>query len=281
MANITAQQVNELRARTGAGLMDCKKALVEAEGDADAAAEILRKKGAATRDKKAGRTANEGTIQSFVSDDASTGALVEVNCESDFVGKNELFQAFVKGLAAQIATSGSADNLAEQPLVGDPSKKVNDLFTEQITKTGENLVPGRTVLFAKVGTNGYVQSYLHNGGKIAVLVGFEVADATSDAFKTLAKQVAMHIAAASPLYLTRDEVPAETVEKEKEIVAAQMTGKPAQAIEKIVQGKLEKFYAEVCLREQPFVLDTAKSVAAAANAVGAIVTRFARLQIGA
>jgi len=283
MANITAQQVNELRARTGAGLMDCKKALVEAAGDADAAAEILRKKGAATRDKKAGRTANEGTIQSFVSDDASTGALVEVNCESDFVGKNELFQAFVKRLAAQVAASGSADDLAGQPLADDPSKKVNDLFTEQITKTGENLVPGRAVLFAKADANGYgyVQSYLHNGGKIAVLVGFEASDTASAAFKTLAKQVAMHIAAASPQYLSRDEVPAEIVEKEKEIVAAQMAGKPAQAVEKIVQGKLEKFYAEVCLREQPFVLDSAKSVAAAASAVGALVTRFARLQIGA
>jgi elongation factor Ts len=280
MANITAQQVNDLRARTGAGLMDCKKALVEANGDADAAAEILRKKGAATRDKKAGRAANEGIIQSFVSADGKTAALVEVNCESDFVAKNELFQAFVKKLAKQIVTAGTADDLANQTLVSDPSKKVNDLLTEQVTKTGENLVLGRTALI-KAGDKGHVQSYLHNGGKIAVLVELDADAEKSEAFLIIAKQIAMHVAAASPQFLVREEVPAETVAKEKEIVSAQMAGKPAAAIEKILQGKLEKFYGEVCLVDQPFVLDTAKKVSEAAKVAGGTLKSFARLQIGA
>jgi elongation factor Ts len=280
MANITAQQVNDLRFRTGAGLMDCKKALVEANGDAETAAEILRKKGAATRDKKAGRAANEGTIQSFVSADGKTAALVEVNCESDFVGKNELFQAFVKRLAAHVAAVGGTDDLAGQALADEPSKKVNDLLTEQITKTGENLIIGRATSI-KASAGGHVQSYLHNGGKIAVLVELEALDTTSEAFRTLAKQIAMHIAAAAPQFLQRAEVPVETVAKEKEIVAGQMKGKPAQAIESILKGKLEKFYGEVCLVDQPFVLDTAKTVAAAAKAVGATVKSFTRYQIGA
>jgi elongation factor Ts len=280
MANITAQQVNDLRTRTGAGLMDCKKALVESNGDADAAAEILRKKGAATRDKKAGRAANEGTVQSFILENGKAGALVEVNCESDFVAKNELFQAFAKQLAAQVVAAGSAENLADQALVAAPGKKVNDLLTEQVTKTGENLLLSRAKLL-QAGPGGYVQGYIHNGGKIGVLVELAAADTSSEAFKTLAKQVAMHIAAASPRFLKRDEVPADDIAKEKEIAAAQAAGKPAIAIEKIVLGKLEKFFGEICLVDQPFVVDSAKSVSAAAQAAaGATVVQFARFQIG-
>jgi elongation factor Ts len=279
MANITAQQVNELRTRTGAGLMDCKKALVESNGDADAAAEILRKKGAATRDKKAGRAANEGTIQSYIKEDGKAGALVEVNCESDFVAKNELFQAFAKQLATQVVATGSDENLAEQAVVAAPGKKVNDLLTEQVTKTGENLILSRAK-FLQAGANGFVQAYIHNGGKIGVLVELAAADTSSEAFKTLARQIAMHIAAASPRFLKRDEVPAEEIAKEKEIVVAQAAGKPAIAIEKIVLGKLEKFFGEVCLVDQPFVVDTAKTVSAAAKDVGATVVQFVRFQIG-
>jgi elongation factor Ts len=280
MANITAQQVNDLRVRTGAGLMDCKKALVEANGDSDAAAEILRKKGAATRDKKSGRVANEGTIQSHIEADAKSGALVEVNCESDFVAKNELFQAFAKQIAAHVTASGSAENLAEQPLVGDPTRKLNDLLTEQITKTGENLLLSRASFF-KASANGALHAYIHNGGKIGVLVELTAADTTSEAFKTLAKQVAMHIAASAPRYLKRDEVPADVIVKEKEIAAAQAAGKPPAAIEKIVQGKLEKFYGEVCLVDQPFVLDNAKKVSEATQAAaGATIAQFVRFQIG-
>jgi elongation factor Ts len=279
MANITAQQVNELRVRTGAGLMDCKKALVETEGDADAAAEILRKKGAATRDKKAGRTANEGTIQSHIAADAQAGALVEVNCESDFVAKNDLFQGFARQLAAHVVTTGNDENLADQPLADAPDKKVNDLLTEQVTKTGENLLLSR-VKHLKAGPGGVIQSYIHNGGKIGVLVELTADGADADALKALAKQIAMHVAAASPRFLKRDEVAADVVAKEREIAAAQAAGKPAAAIEKIVQGKLDKFYGEVCLVDQPFVIDTSKTVAEVAKALGATVSAFVRFQIG-
>ncbi|MDR1817272.1 MAG: translation elongation factor Ts [Puniceicoccales bacterium] len=282
MADITAKQVNDLRVRTGAGLMDCKKALVEAAGDADAAAEILRKKGAATRDKKAGRAANEGTVQVFVSDDGKTGALVEVNCESDFVGKNELFQSFVKRLAAHVAATGVVENLAEQVLHDDPSRKVNDLVTEQVTKTGENLVLGRVKLL-KAGADGRIQSYLHNGGKIGVLVEVAAPDTEAEAFKALAKGVAMHIAAVAPQFLHRGQVPAETVEKEKEIAtaAARAEGKPEGALPNIVNGKLNKFFGEVCLVDQPYVLENKSTVAdSAKKAAGAEVKNFVRVKIG-
>ncbi|MDR0535740.1 MAG: translation elongation factor Ts [Puniceicoccales bacterium] len=279
MANITAQQVNDLRARTGAGLMDCKKALVEANGDPEAAAEILRKKGAATRDKKAGRAANEGTIQTHIAADGRSAAIVEVNCESDFVGKNEHFQAFAKKLAEQVVATGTDADLAGQPLFDAPGKKVNDLLTEQITKTGENLVIARAK-HVSAGAAGCIQSYIHLGGKIGVLVELAVTDAPNDAIRTLARQIAMHVAAAAPRYLTRDEVEADIIAKEREIAAAQAAGKPAAAIEKIVLGKLEKYYGETCLVDQPFVIDPGKTVSEAAKAHGASVASFVRFQIG-
>ena len=197
MAAITAQIVNELRTRTGAGMMDCKKALVETNGDMDAAAEILRKKGAATRDKKAGRSASQGTVASYIHMGGRIGVLVEVNCESDFVAKNELFQNF-------------------------------------------------------------------------------------------ARDVAMHIAAAAPRFITREEVPAEEIAKETEIVKAQCEGKPAAAIEKIVAGKLEKFYSEICLLDQPYVKDTTGKTTVNDLITEQItktgenikISRFARYQIG-
>ena len=197
MAAITAQIVNELRSRTGAGLMDCKKALVETDGDMDAAAEILRKKGAATRDKKAGRSASQGTVASYINMGGRIGVLVEVNCESDFVAKNELFQNF-------------------------------------------------------------------------------------------ARDIAMHIAAAAPRFITREEVPAEEIAKETEIVKAQCEGKPAMAIEKIVAGKLDKYYSEICLLDQPYVKDSTGKTTVNDLITEQItktgenikISRFSRFQIG-
>jgi elongation factor Ts len=280
--------VKKLRDQTGAGMMECKNALSEANGDFEEANTILRKRGLASAAKKAGRSANEGLIGQRLSADHSAGTLVEVNCESDFVARTPDFQKLVQDVLAQIDAAGDAAN---ESWLKDPNGPVQKLVAAGIAKLGENMAVPRFVRYAG---QGYVGQYIHMGGKIGVQVEFAgVTPAVSgrEEFATLVKEIAMQIAAASPTsaqYVSRDEVPADVLEKEKSIYRAQMenSGKPANVIEKIVEGKLGAFFSQVVLPDQESIFDSkmkAKDRLAAANkALGASVsvTRFVRLKVG-
>ena len=265
MANITSQMVKELREMTQAGMMDCKKALVEADGDMDKAVEWLREKGLAAAAKKAGRIAAEGVVASFVSDDAKIGVVVEVNCETDFVAKTDNFINFSKNVAKHIALANPADvdALMTQKFVDDETKTITDLVSEATVSIGEKISIRR---FARYETNkGAVESYIHMGGKIGVLLLVENDNAetiANDTFKTFYHDVALQIAAAKPTYVKKEEVPAENLAKEREILRAQALneGKPEKIVDKMVDGRIQKYYKEVCLVEQPFVKDGDKSI---------------------
>lgn len=278
----TAKDVKDLREKTGCGMMDCKKALTEANGDAEKAMELLREKGLATAAKKSGRIAAEGIVEAYV--DGNVGVLVEVNAETDFVAKNDEFRTFVSDVAKQIADNNPADvdALLEQSFGGGT---VRDALTEKIAKIGENMNIRRFERY-----EGIVETYIHGGGRIGVIVDFDTtteAAATED-FKTLAKDIAMQIAAIFPQYVAPENVPADVVAKEKEILTVQAMneGKPANIAEKMVEGRIKKFYKDVCLLEQPFIKDGDKSVAAVIKEVSAkigapiAVTKFARLEKG-
>lgn len=285
MATITAAEVKKLRDQTGAGMMDCKAALEEAKGDYEEATTILRKKGLASAAKKAGRATTEGLIGHRVSADHGSGTLVEVNCESDFVARTDDFQQLVSNVLTEIDTAGDQ---ATESWLKDAGGPVHNLVAAAIGKLGENMAVPRFVRYAG---KGYVGQYIHMGGKIGVQVEFTGVTPAIEAreeFVTLVKEVAMQIAAASPSYATRGEVPADALEKEKAIYRAQMegSGKPANVIEKIVDGKLGSFYSQVVLVDQPSIRDPKQSVsdviATANKALGAsvAVSRFARLKVG-
>ena len=247
---ITAAQVKELREMTGAGMMECKKALTEAGADMDKAVDLLREWGVAKVAKKAGRATNEGTIMALVSDDAKSGVVIELNCETDFVGMNEKF----KGYAEQIAKIELAKKYADaEALKAD--EEVAALITDCVHVMGENTKLARVAFIEGTG----VCSYIHMGGKIGVLMQFDVEgiDPTSDAFVAYGRDVAMQVAAMSPVAPNREAVPADVVAKEMEIYKAQAaaSGKPENIQEKIATGRLEKYYAENCLTEQAFVKD--------------------------
>jgi elongation factor Ts len=273
MSTITKDAVMTLRERTGAGLIDCKRALTDSNGDMEEAVSILRKKGVASAAKKAGRSASEGIIAQSISADNSKGILVEVNCETDFVAKNDDFVDFSNSVAAE--------------LLGNPSADLEEKRTAQIAKIGENIQISRFESLAPEGS-GIVQSYIHTGGKVAVLIsiGAEGDVSGQENALVMAKDLCMHIAAASPICVSRDEVPSELVEKETEIAKAQAEGKPPQAIEKIVTGKLEKYFAGSCLLEQPFVKNPDQSVKelveATSKEIGTNlkVEKFIRFQVG-
>ena len=255
MANITAAMVKDLRELTGAGMMDCKKALGETDGDMDAAVEYLRKNGQAKAEKKAGRIAAEGLCKVVLKDDR-TAAVVEVNSETDFVAKNEVFQSFVAAVADQAVDSSAADMDAfmAEKWNQDNSITVKEALVAQIAKIGENLNIRR---FEKVvADNGCVVSYTHGGGRIGVIVEAET-DVVNDAIKEAMTNVAMQIAALNTPYLNESEVPAEIIEHEKEVMRQQVIneGKPEQIADKIVMGKIGKFYKENCLLDQEFVKD--------------------------
>jgi elongation factor Ts len=282
---ITADQVKKLRDQTGAGMMECKTALTEANGDFEEANTILRKRGLASAAKKAGRMASEGLIGHRVSDDHSSGTLVEVNCESDFVARTPDFLQLLEDVLTEIEKAGDA---ATDTWLKDPDGPIHKLVVDQIAKLKENMAVPRFVRYAG---RGYVGQYIHLGGKIAVQVEFAgVTPTTSgrEEFATLVKEIAMQIAAVSPKFATRESVPADLLEKEKAIYRAQMesSGKPAQVIDKIVEGKLGSFYSQVVLPDQASIRDpkmTVRDVLAAANkALGASVsvTRFDRLKVG-
>jgi elongation factor Ts len=341
MSAITAQTVNDLRQRTGAGLMDCKKALTEAAGDMEKAVEILRIKGVATRNKKADRKASEGILAVQVSTDGRSAVLLELNCETDFVAKNEAFVALAKDLVGQAAAKG-VDNLLDQPYHADASRKVNDFLNDQVLKIGENLKISRVLKFEASGV-GRVSAYVHTGAKIAVLLelGLKTQAAASHAeVADLARQLAMQVVANNARFVRREDVSAEVVAKEREIAAeftkseadkaideakrvvedykaqlveqkaannaeaiaelekrivtsekqviAAETRKKGQLanIEKIVSGRVDKFFAEACLLEQSFFRDPEKKIqqllveAKAKVGEEVSVVRFVRFQVG-
>ncbi len=271
---ISAAQVKELRQRTGCGMMECKKALVEADGDMDAAAEALRKSGLAKADKKAGRVASEGMIAVEVSGDGKTAVMVEVNSETDFVAKKQEFQDFVRAVAKRVMADAPADVEALMALpLNDGGESVDEARRGLIATIGENINVRRFV--RRESTGGALSSYLH-GSRIGVLVEVEGGDAD------LARDVAMHIAASRPVCVDENEVPQEMLDKEKEIFSAQAeaSGKPADIIEKMVSGRIRKFLGEITLLGQPFVKDPDQTVGKLLKGAGATVKGFDRLELG-
>ena len=285
---ITAKQVKELREMTGAGMMDCKKALTATEGDFDKAIEFLREKGLATAEKKAGRVAAEGLCKTLVADDAKSAVVVEVNSETDFVAKNAEFQGFVKAVVNQAIASDSADmdGFMAEAWNEDASKTVQDALNEKISVIGEKLSIRR---FEKVVTDGCVVSYIHGGGRIGVLVEAET-DVVNDEIRSCLKNVAMQVAAMSPKYTSRDEVDASFLEHEKEILLAQAKqenpNKPDNIIEKMIIGRLNKEMKEICLLDQVYVQDSDLTVAkyvekvAKENGANMTVKKFVRFETG-
>ena len=272
---VTASQVKDLREKTGAGMMDCKKVLTETDGDMEKAIELLRERGIAKAAKKAGRVAAEGLVEAYVSEDGKTGAIVEVNSETDFVAKNEEFKTFVMNVAKQIVEKNPKDveELLAQDSIEIPGKTVNEVLVEKIATIGENMNVRRFVRFE---SEGLVEKYIHGDGKIAVLVNM------SKGTKEVAKDVCMQIAAARPEFLNEESVPAERVEKEKEILKAQTMneGKPEAIAEKIVLGRIGKFYSEICLVDQAFVKDPNKKVSQMLKENDSEVIEFARFEKG-
>ena len=275
MAEINAAAVAKLREMTGAGLMDCKKALVEAQGDLNAAVEILRKKGAATAQIKAAREAKEGVIAQYIAPGGKLGVLVEVNCETDFVARNETFRAFCDDVAKKIAADANV-NL-------DPDREA------AVAKIRENIQIARRARM-EVNGNGLVAAYIHTGAKVGVLVEVGAGRETTvvgEDYKQLVKDITLQIAAGHPFTVSREQVPADIVAKEKEIAAEQVKNKPPQAIAKIIEGKLEKFYQGYCLVDQGFVkknseVSVKEHVAQIAKQLGdeIAIRRFVRFQVG-
>ena len=289
MAAYTAKDVSELRQRTQAGMMDCKKALEENQGNMDAAVEWLRKKGIARGENRAGRTASEGKIVAQSTADGRTGAIVELNSETDFVARNDVFGQTADRIAATLLADGTSDGTvptAEGSALmsakfGDTGT-LGDALKEFTGKIGENIVLRR---YARFGGSGAVGAYVHHNGKVGTLV--ELAGVTGDAGQQLARTIAEHVTAGVPtvpVAVTRDDVPAELVERERRIFTEQAatSGKPANIIEKMVGGRIDKYFKEVTLLDQPWVRDDSKTISDLVKQAGAGVSirRFARFQIG-
>ena len=263
--------MKELRERTGSGMMECKKALVETDGDIDAAVELMRKSGAAKADKKAGRVAADGAIKVAVSDDGKFAVILEINSETDFVAKDDNFQSFANDVLATVAQQKPASVDALSTMTMGNGQSVEEARQALISKVGENIQVRR---FECVESENSIASYLH-GARIGVLV-----DSSADT--SLARDIAMHIAAVNPQFVDQDAVPAEFVEKEKSILIAQAesSGKPPEIIEKMIQGRLDKYLAEVTLLGQPFVKDPEQKVGKLLANSGASVSRFIRYEVG-
>ena len=289
---VTAAQINELRKSTGAGMLDCKKALEETGGDFEKAVDFLRTKGLAAAAKKAGRAATEGMVAAFVSDDLKSGVLLEVNSETDFVAKNETFQAFVASIGQHILATSPTDveAMLAQTFSGDATKTVQTYVNGSISIIGENIQIRRFAKFDVKG-DGCIGSYIHAGGKIGVLVqiaGPAVTSANRDVLQGFVKDVAMHTAAAAPAFVSRDQVPTDVLDREKEVYRAKAkeSGKPDAIIEKIIDGQINKYYADICLIEQAFVKDTDKTILQVAKECGAAaggnvsITSFERFVLG-
>ena len=302
MAEITAQQVKQLRELTGAGMMECKKALVEADGDSERAKDILKTRGLASAGKKEGRSTKQGIIGVAIGSAGKSGVIVEVNCESDFVARTEDFQALVHDITEHIAelkpthvrnediegATSEAVALYEQKFAKDQGQTVSDLIRAKIAKLGENISVSRfTVL--QVPNHGLIGSYVHAGAQVATIVEVETAnDANgSEELQTLVRDIAMHITAANPQFIGKENVSPNALEREKNIQRerALKEGKPEKMVDKIVEGRLSKFYEEVCLLDQPFIKDNAITVGelikSKAGAAGSIkVIQFVRFKVG-
>ena len=272
---VTASLVKELREKTGAGMMDCKKVLTETDGDMEKAIELLRERGIAKAAKKSGRVAAEGLVDAYISEDGKIGAVVEVNSETDFVAKNEEFKNFVMSVAKQVVEKNPKDveELLAQESIDVPGKTVNEVLIDKIATIGENMSIRR---FARFESQGLVEKYIHGEGKIAVLVNM------SKGSKEVAKDICMQIAAARPEYLNEQSVPAERIAKEKEILKAQTMneGKPEAIAEKIVEGRIGKFFGEICLVDQAYVKDPNKKVSQLLKETDSEVVEFARFEKG-
>lgn len=276
MAEFTAADVGKLRETTGAGLMDCKKALTEAKGGFDAAVDILRKRGSVSAAKKATRETKEGVIAQHIQSGAKVGVLAEINCETDFVARNETFRAFCEELTRKLAGGATLESLETERVAA-------------VARIGENIQLPRFVRYEVTG-NGIVAAYIHTGAKVGVLVevgaGNE-ATVASEEFKQLVRDITLQIAAGNPAVISREEVPAATLAKEKEIAAEQVKNKPPQAIAKIIEGKLEKFFQGICLVDQGFVkrnseVSVKEHIGGIAKQLGdeIVIRRFARFQVG-
>ncbi|MGH1455405.1 MAG: translation elongation factor Ts [Alphaproteobacteria bacterium] len=280
MADITASMVKELRESTGVGMMDAKKALVENDGDMDAAVDWLRAKGMSKAAKKSGRTAAEGLVA--VVTNGTKGAVVELNAETDFVARNEAFQAMVRDVAAQAVNVDTVEELALAQING---KAVSENITDLIAKIGENMALRRMESFSvsKGAVVGYVHGALADGlGKIGVLVALESSE-SDEKLQEIGKQVAMHVAAANPQFLDKSAVSQDVLDRERSVLKEQAieSGKPADIAEKMVEGRIRKFYEEICLTEQAFIMDPDQTVGQAIKASGDIkITGFARVQLG-
>lgn len=274
MAEINSSLVAKLREITGSGMMDCKKALTESNGDLQAAVDILRKKGQATAGNKSVKEAREGVIAQFISADSKVGVLLEVNCQTDFVARNETFRAFCDEIARTFSTNENADFENQRMAL--------------VAKTGENIKIARHKKFQVTGS-GLIAAYIHTGAKVGVLVEVGAgkdATVTADEFKQLVRDITLQIAAANPVAVSREQVDPKLVEKEKEIAAEQFKNKPPQAVAKIIEGKINSYFQTVCLVDQGFVKDPEKTVKAYVAEVGKrlgdeiVIRRFARFQVG-
>ena len=272
---ITASQVKDLREKTGAGMMDCKKVLTETDGDMEKAIELLRERGIAKAAKKSDRIAAEGLVTAYVLENGKVGAVAEVNAETDFVSKNEEFRTFANDIAKQVAVKNPAnvEELLAQTFINDENKTVSEVLTNKIATIGENMSIRR---FERFEGEGLVEQYIHGDGKIGVLVELEGGDTE------LAKDICMQIAAARPEFLDRESVPAERLAKEMEILKAQAMneGKPEAIAEKIVQGRVGKFYSEICLVDQAFVKNPDMKVSDLVASKNAKIVTYARFEKG-
>jgi len=293
MAEVTLELIKQLREKTNVGMMNCKGALQEADGDLENAETILRKKGMASADKKSSRATKEGVIATRINDEAKSGVLLDVSCETDFVSKNENFRGFVEKLLDYAAAADSLDSVDTYlKLTPDGGDSVEDIVKAKVGELGENMGVGNAVRYTigeAGGENGIVASYIHMEGKIGVMieVGCQSADTEkNDTFGSMVKDITLHIAAANPICLSRDEVPESTVAKEREVYADQVKGKPENIIGKIVDGKLDKFYSGACLLEQGFIKDPDQSIEELLKANSAdlsdelTIRRFVRFAVG-
>ena len=279
MAEISATQVKELRDRTGAGMMDCKKALAEAGGDVARAQDVLRERGLVKARGRAGRTTSEGRIEALVTKNGKVGVLVELNCETDFVAKTDEFGELMRDLATAAAAGAGDVNSLLAAKVGNATGE--ERIVAAIAKLGENMQLAR-VARLEAAANGLVDSYIHAGGKIGALVQLEAASPEAQNVVNVAHQISMHVAASQPLSTTREDLNPVEIEKERAVLRAQaeQEGKPAAILEKMVEGRIGKFFKEVVLVEQPLVMDPDKTVGDVAKAVGAKVVAFRRFQLG-
>ncbi|MEM7579242.1 MAG: translation elongation factor Ts [Cyanobacteria bacterium P01_A01_bin.80] len=292
MAEISAKLVQELRKKTGAGMMDCKKALKETEGDIEKGIEWLRQKGIAGATKKSDRIAAEGLIDTYIEPNGQVGVLIEVNCQTDFVGRNEAFKVLVQNLAKQATTADSVEALLSKPYEESKDKTVEQFITETIAQLGENIKVRRFENFSASEKKGVVESYIHTGGRVGVLVELQCgseAAAGKEEVKTLARNVAMQVAACPNVeYVNVDEIPAEMVQKEKDIEMGRddLAKKPDNIKEKIVQGRIDKRLKEITLVDQPYIRDQSTSIDELVKQTGSqtgeeiSISRFTRYILG-